>query len=99
MSKQNENTKESTESSLNGLLSDDGWQKHSMNDYVLVKLSKTGIATLGKRTKPQRISCYVKGWHRFHVWELMQIFGVDMFPGNPNSPFEDMDIFIKPQEI
>lgn len=63
----------------------------NLNSRVRVKLTKHGkiILEMYEYTteKPD-----AEGFIEMHLWELMRVFGPVMFNGNPNLPFENMNV-------
>lgn len=67
----------------------------NINEYVWVKLTDDGkkqLASKGSFAHREED----RGWHKFPMWELMEIFGSAMYMGG-KSMFEAGDIyFTKP---
>lgn len=72
--------------------------KMNTNDRALVKLTKDGVAqhvahfeSIGKTEKDAaeslRRASVDDGRHRFQIWELMAIFGDQMYHGNTKKMF------------
>jgi len=71
--------------------------KCNINDKVYVRLTDDGINILNELNKRLRESFSnlqyslpkeKDGWYEFSMLELMNIFGVYMYRGNPYLPFE-----------
>lgn len=63
----------------------------NFNDQILVKLKPAGLEMLTKYyggTVPNYIDTDDRGYTKFHMWNLMEIFGAKMYHGNPDLPFE-----------
>lgn len=61
--------------------------KMNINDMVRVKLTPHGEIALSM-AEIHTFEVDEEGYTKFHLWELMQVFGQFMFHGNPNLPFE-----------
>jgi len=72
--------------------------KLNINDYALVHLTADGVirhtssfTEIGKTEKDAdevlRHAAVGDGRHRFQIWELMKIFGDQMYNGNPKQMF------------
>ena len=78
----------------------------SINDFVLVKLTPAAEAVWARHWTPTRRLLEGKsgvpdavrhtdseGRTRFQLWQLMEIFGQEMFMGNPRQMFEQNKIW------
>lgn len=74
--------------------------KMNINDYALVQLTEDGVAqhtvyyksiglTEQDATNALRHTSVENGRHRFHIWELMQKFGDQMYNGNAKQMFTE----------
>jgi len=80
----------------------------NVNDSVWVKLTDAGrlihrrehdelrkqVPSLGRYERPKK---YPGGYVKFHLWELMQLFGPHIIMGAP-MPFSTEIRFTEPQE-
>ncbi len=67
--------------------------KINLNDYVKVKLTEHGVKLyeINRLKLPELENSILK----IQLWELMQLYGVYMYNGNPNLPFESMEVEIE----
>ena len=70
------------------------WFEFNVNDYVKVKLTKKGFGILAKYYEgeiPKWFENYSEGngYYRFQLHVLMDIFGSEMYNGNPKLPFNN----------
>lgn len=76
----------------------------SLNDYISVKLTKTGLAIMkahydevftGRLAEYRpRVEIDKNGYTRFQIWEFMSYFGKYSYNGNLNMPYE-MNVIIE----
>lgn len=67
--------------------------KINTNDQVYVKLTETGKKILNSVPGYKDFSVLdSQGYYKFHLWELMQIFGEAHYIGCREVPFENNEI-------
>lgn len=83
-------------------------QAFNVNDYAIVRLTEAGLSrllthytelfagTVFATEAPNHALSHLQkdGTYKFQLWEVMQIFGCDMFNGSQRMPFVSNRIVI-----